>query len=169
MEPSQPDPKQPWIDSWYVELAAVVLGIIGSCLIYRYIGEYVDALLSSDEAAVYGAITGLQGAFLGFVLAALTIVLGYSHSPELKLLKDSKQLRTLLFVYVAGIRSHAVSTVVALVALLMNPGTFLGPVMAWIVGTTCLLAFLRLFRTLWATRAVVMHIASAGPRKAGQA
>lgn len=156
------------VDTYYVELLAILLAVAGAFFGGASLAAQLGELLTTEQAAVYGAITGLQGAFLGFVLAALTIVLGYSRSPELQFLRDSRQLVTLLQVYLAGIRAHALATVTALLALLMHPGAVLGPYAAWIVGSTTLLAFIRLFRTLWATKAVVLHVASASPRKAGE-
>lgn len=155
------------VDAWYVEMLAILIGLAGAFFGRDTFTAQLGKLLTTEQSAVYGAITGLQGAFLGFVLAALTIVLGYSRSPELQFLRDSQQLGTLMHVYLAGIRAHALSTITALVALLMHPAAELGPYAAWVVGCTSLLAFLRLFRTLWATKAVVLHVASASAREAG--
>jgi hypothetical protein len=126
-------------------------------------------LVTDKPDAVYSAIAGVQGSLLGFVLAALTIVLGYSQTPSLSLLRKSGQLPNLFRIYLAGIRAHALSTVTALVSLIANYQGELSTVGAWVVTTTCTLAFVRLARTLWATRAIVGHIAASGERKPGQA
>lgn len=144
--------------------AGIYLGIWGQIVLE----PMISPILSDDSTSVFGAIAGVQGSLLGFVLAALTIVLGFSQSPQFKLLKDSGHLPTLFNVYMAGIRAHTLSTIVALVALLVNSANALAPVLAWLVTTTCVLAFVRLARTLWATKNVVWILASTFERKPGQ-
>lgn len=145
--------------------AGIAMGIWGNTVTEPMLKPF----LNNEPGAVYSAIAGVQGSLLGFVLAALTIVLGYSQTPSLSLLRRSGQLPNLFRIYMAGIRAHALSTVTALGSLIANYQGELATVMAWVVATTCTLAFARLVRTLWATRAIVSQIAESGERKPGQA
>lgn len=144
-------------------IGGIAVGIWGSPHILPIIGP----LVTGEAADVYGAVAGLQGSLLGFVLAALTIVLGYSQSPQLALLRRSNQLANLFTVYMAGIRAHALATLAAVLALIVNPANDTAPGLAWVVFFTSILAFLRLFRTLWATRAVVHQVSTTQDRSPG--
>lgn len=155
-------------DKTWPEFVALVVGVGIGAYGNRFLEPLVATSLTKDTASIYGAVLALQGSLLGFVLAALTIVLGFSQSPQFKLLNDAGQLPTLFNVYSAGIRAHALSTGTALVALLLNSSSGLAPVFAWIVTTTCLLALVRLGRTLWATNNIVQALASDLRRQPGE-
>ncbi|ALE91161.1 hypothetical protein AOC05_00275 [Arthrobacter alpinus] len=155
-------------DRFWPEIVALFAGTILGVWADRLIEPILAPFLADDPAIVYGAVVTLQGTLLGFVLAALTIVLGFSQSPQFKILKISGQLPTLYNVYIAGIRAHAVSTGTALIALLVTVGSSIAPTLAWLVATTCTLALVRLGRTLWATKKVVNALGSDLSREPGE-
>jgi hypothetical protein len=160
--------KKAGFDGVWPELIAVAGGFLLGCWANPHIEPLLAPLLTDQKAEVFGAILGVQGALLGFVLAALSIILGFSQAPQLKPIRDSGHLPTLFEVYMAGIRAHALSTIVALLALLLSTQNPLTPLLAWLVTTTCILAFVRLFRTLWATKNVVQGLSKPAERKPGQ-
>ncbi|MDF2506233.1 MAG: hypothetical protein K0Q52_92 [Microbacterium sp.] len=122
--------------------------------------------LTTDVGGLFGALVGLHGALLGFVLAALTIIMGYANSPQLRLLREAGQLPNLFRVYLAGIRSSALAMIVALGALIVRGGTPVADVLAWIVFFTTAVSLARLMRTLWVTRNVVARVGDSLARAA---
>ena len=94
----QPVPPRAWIDSPWPEWLVVAASIVGW---YLLAGVSAMALpfLSADIGGVYGALVALHGALLGFVLAALTIIMGYAGSPQLRLIRDAGQLSNLFGIF----------------------------------------------------------------------
>lgn len=145
--------------------------IIGSLLAWLYLAPLVPeflSLLSTDAGVIFGALLGLHGSLLGFVLAALTIIMGYSSSPQLRVLRDAGQLPNLFLVYLAGVRASAVAAVFSLLAMLAAGGTPIAEGLAWAVALTTALSLGRLARTLWITKNVVSKVGETLNRPAGQ-
>jgi hypothetical protein len=160
--------KQSALEGIWLEGLALLLAGVGAAWFTAAFQSLTSKILVADPLPAYGAIAGVQGALLGFVLAALTIVIGYANGPALRVLRDAGQLPNLLRVYTSGTRALALATVMALAALLVQSSSPIGSLLAWLVGTTSLLALLRLSRTLWATRAVVARLGAPLTRGAGQ-
>jgi hypothetical protein len=143
------------LDGPALELIAIGGGVIFGAYLYKPVAQYVEGYFSPDSTAVLGALVGLQGSLLGFVLAALTIVLGYQDRPQLNVVRASGRLKDLFRIYFAGIRAHGLATVVALLAIVMNTQGPLHAATVGLVALTSLLAIIRLARTLWVTKQVV--------------
>lgn len=145
-------------DSVFLDLAA--LGAAFVIWLLPVSGQLAGSspLRGADADAIYAALVGLQGALLGFVLAALAIIAGYSQSDRMQILRDARQLPNLFGVYLAATRSYALSTFVSLLALLISatPGIF--NLVAIIVGATVLTSALRLLRVLRVTRVVLLAL-----------
>lgn len=159
--------KRSGLESWWWELTSVVLSVGGALLVPVKVTVWLQQYLVADRTAVYAALIGLQSALLGFVLAALTIVLGYSQSPRLRVLRKGGQLPNLFNVYLAGTRSHALATLISLLALVVNGGYEVTTVLCWMVALSFLVTALRLARTLWVTKNVVEAVSADAARKAG--
>lgn len=150
--------KQPIFDRLIVDLLVLILSV--------FLGIFSDKtpwfsfrkFLVDDPQSLYGAVAGIQGSLLGFVLAALAIILGYSSAPQLRILRESGQLSNLFQVYMAGIKSHAVGAGVALLALAVKPALHLTSILAWSVALILVLSSVRLLRTLWATNCIVKSV-----------
>src|SRR6185436_2455744 len=67
--------------------------------------ESVEEILRGNRGAVYGAFASILGSLLGFVIAAVAIVLGYADSDRLTILRESRNWTTLWTVFMAGMRS----------------------------------------------------------------
>lgn len=155
------------IESWLLDALPLLLALAGSFALPAGVREQIGNALSSDSSAVYGALVGLQGSLLGFVLAALTIVLGYSQAPSMAILRDSGQLPNLFRVYLAGIRSHALATAIAIGALVISSGYASSTLFAWLVALSSMVTAVRLGRSLWATRQVVVVVSGDRARGPG--
>lgn len=151
--------KPQWPESGWFDVLAVMVGLLAGSFVDPLVHHVLSAILVSHPSGTYGVLVTLQGALLGFVLAALAIVVGYSNNDSFQIVRDAGQLPNLFRVYTSGVRSHAVATVVALLALLLDKPAALAGIFAWTVGTTTTLALIRVFRTLWATKNIVSNVA----------
>src|SRR6185312_3132354 len=78
----------------------------------------VDAMLRSNRATLYGTMASIFGSLLGFVITATSIVLGFSGSESLSVVRESSHYPVLWRTFGATIWALAAATLVALFCLL---------------------------------------------------
>jgi len=121
-----------------------------------YSGRLVmDSLLEGNRSAVYGALAAIFGALLGFVITAVSIVLGYIASDKLTLVRESPHYEDLWRVYKAAMRSLAFATIVGLLGLIFDREAHSLPVLFYLNIMTTTLAFFRLGRSIWVLENII--------------
>src|SRR2546429_7634824 len=71
-------------------VAALVLTLLLAIWCSLFGGaRQVDELIHGARIGLYGTLGAIFGSLLGFVIATLTILLGFSESPRLKVLRSS--------------------------------------------------------------------------------
>lgn len=83
----------------------------------------VRDVLQGNRAPVYGTLASIFGSLLGFVIAAIAIVLGYADSGRLTFLRESRTLTDLWRVFSSNIWWLAAATLVSLLALMFDRET----------------------------------------------
>lgn len=123
-----------------------------------------DALLCGNRAALYGTTASISGSLLGFVITSTSIVLGFSASDRLAVVRESQHYPMLWRTFGATIRALAAATVVALLCLLFDRDS--APVLWLMVPLVffVLLSVLRLARTIWALEHVVALVTKPLPK-----
>lgn len=124
----------------------------------------MSALLQGNRAALFGAIASILGSLLGFVITATSIVLGFSTSDRLAVVRESAQYPTLWKTFSATIRALAFATIVALGCLLFDrdaaPTAWLAIPLVFVV----LLSLLRITRTIWVLEQIVGLVTRPPPK-----
>lgn len=141
----------------HFEFGIAVLLVIGFVFWTHRLNGWssVDGLLAGNRAAVYGALASIFGSLLGFVLAAVAIVLGYADSERLTIIRRSQNWSTLWRVFTASMRSLGLATVAALVALVVDRDTAPVRIALLVCFFASALAILRVMRTLWVLEAII--------------
>jgi len=80
------------------------------------------AILGESRVDLYGAFAAIFGSLLGFVIAAVSIVLGYAESDQLRIVRESKYYAQLWGTFKAAIRALAFATIMALTGLVLDRG-----------------------------------------------
>ena len=65
-------------------------------------GVIVEETLNGNRGAVYGALASIFGSLLGFAITAVSIVLGFSTTERLAVVRESKHYQTLWTVFAAS-------------------------------------------------------------------
>lgn len=86
----------------------------------RYATKQVASFLMERRQDLYAALLGVHITMLGFVLATLTIILGYAQSPRFRVLRDSPWYGALFKVFTIALRLFALAFVATLAALLFD-------------------------------------------------
>lgn len=81
-------------------------------------GCEVECLLRGNRAPIYGALASVFGALLGFVLTAVSIILGFSALPQLAIVRESKHYPTLYRAFILTTWVLGAACLAAIVALI---------------------------------------------------
>jgi hypothetical protein len=124
----------------------------------------VDELMHGTRIGLYGTLGAIFGSLLGFVIATLTILLGFSESARLAVLRSSSHYPVLWRTLLSATKWLAAATLAAVVALVVdrdgaqNLGAF------YLCVFTSIVAALRLASSIWILENVVVLVTS--PSKA---
>ena len=145
----------------WAELALAILITTAVVVWVEWLGgkSLVDATLKDNRAAVYGTLATIFGSLLGFVITAASIVLGFSASEHLAIVRESKHYPTLWRVFAASIRALALATIATLAALIIDRDTATSHPAMYIVLFASILAIFRLARCVWILENVTMLVA----------
>lgn len=136
------------------------LSVVIAALFYGWLerwggAAHVDAILHSNRAAVYGTIASIFGSLLGFVITAISIVLGFASHERLSIVKESKHYPQLWKVFMAATRCLGAATIVALGGLVFDTAPEPFHLILEICFWVWLLAVLRVWRCLWVLERII--------------
>jgi hypothetical protein len=161
--------KKSWVQpvreaSIFISLVAVACSVV----YFSPMGTALTRFLNGRRDGLYSTLAGLEGTILGFVLAALTIVLGYSQSPRFEIIRSSRHWGSIFGIYISGIRWTAISTVFAIIGLVLDRDA--SPNRPVIVLSAASISFSIYYigKVLWVTEQVVKVVISEKSRNPGE-
>jgi len=143
-----------------VELGVAAVMTVALLAFWKY-GALADALcwiVKNSRGQIYGTLASIAGSLLGFVITALSVVLGFSASDRLTVLRSSKYYKQLWDVFTSTIRVLAVTTFVWLLALFFDRESRPRPLILVFALAFSFLAILRLLRCIWVLERIVLVI-----------
>lgn len=158
------NPIQLWRENFlFLELVLSILltlGIIGGLEHYdKY--PWLVSYLADGRKEIYGAFASILGALLGFIITAVSIILGFNMSDSLKLVRESKHYPKLWQTYLSTIRGLALATIIALSGLIVDVGTIPTKWIVYPMIFSLIFVFLRFARAIWILEKVVLIVSSA--------
>jgi hypothetical protein len=118
----------------------------------------VNAILIDNRSAVYGTMASIFGSLLGFVITATSIVLGFSVSDKLTVLRSSTEYPKLWKTFSSTIWALGVTALVSLVCLLLDKDKHPFPVLTLILVFFTLISLVRIARTIWALEHIIILV-----------
>jgi hypothetical protein len=119
----------------------------------------VSELLKGNRSAIYGALATIFGSLLGFVITAVSIVLGFSTSDRLAFVRRSKHYPALWRSFTDAIRVLGVATLTTLAALIFDRDNYQSYNIVYIGFFFSTWAIVLLCRSIWALENVVTLVA----------
>jgi hypothetical protein len=140
-----------------VELCVAVLLSAGLLIWWRY-GSGIRVLteiVHGSRSQIYGTLASIFGSLLGFVITALSVVLGFSSADRLKILRGSSYYKQLWDVFTSAIRVLGFTTLIWLGALFFDRESAPKPLLFVFCLAFSFLAVLRLARCVWVLERIV--------------
>lgn len=127
---------------------------------YRYLSGQiiVDRVLIDNRSSIYGAFAAIFGALLGFVITAVSIVIGYSTSERLAIVRNSTEYPKLWKIFISAIRATALATIAALLGLVFDRDNSPSCWILFINVFSIVLVFFRLGRCIWVLEKIITLI-----------
>ncbi len=127
----------------------------------------ISGLLKDNRSPLYSTCASVAGSLLGFVIAALAIVLSSAGSARMAPIKGANQLLLLFRVLTAATVVLGTTTVLALLALLLDRETDQRPVFFYLCLGGGMLSAVALARAIWILHGVVAILAAPSRKRAG--
>jgi hypothetical protein len=139
----------------------LVLSLLGGILFTIWViwlggSGVVDSILHDNRSAVYGALAQIFGSLLGFVIAALSIIIGYSTNEKFEFLRKSKHYPTLWKVLIRTIRALSLATLMMVAGLILDRDSAPQHLILCACVFATLLSLFRLRSCLWVLENVIL-------------
>ena len=134
------------------------IGLAASVMIWSefFNGKNEMGLILGDNLTkIYENLAAVFGTLLGFVITAVSIVLGYINNKNLSLIRRSERYEDLWKVYKSAMRSLAVATAAGLAGIIFEKMESLKYPLIYINALTITLAFFRLGRSIWVLENII--------------
>ncbi len=117
--------------------------------------EFTEQLLRGNRGAIYGTLASIFGSLLGFVITTVSIVIGFSASERLAVVRESRHYETLWKVFMSTIKVLGLATLAALGGLLFDRDNAPSRLVLYVCGFMIIIATLRLARCVWVLENVI--------------
>jgi hypothetical protein len=116
-------------------------------------------VLDGNRATLYGTCASIVGSLLGFAITVMSIMFTVAEGAALKLVRESAHYQTLWKTYTSAIRVLGLSTVVTVIALIIDRDTKPRPYVLYFVVFLALLAIARVWRSIRILELIIRVIA----------
>lgn len=100
---------------------SILASVTFTIWVYRLGGMVkVDTILNGNRSAMYGTLAQISGALLGFVITALSIIIGYSTSEKFDFIRQSRHYSTLWKVLLSTIKVLSFTTAWLIIGLVFD-------------------------------------------------
>jgi hypothetical protein len=138
---------------------SILAGILFMIWVFWFRGSVVvESILHGNRSAIYGALAQIFGSLLGFVITALSIIIGYSTNEKFEFLRKSKHYPTLWKVLISTIRALSAATVMMVISLVFDRDSSPQYLFLCICVFTTLLSLFRLRSCIWVLENVILII-----------
>ncbi len=140
-----------------VELGVAVFAGLGAISWGYFLdgNELIREVLGAGRGDIYGALASIFGSLFGFAITATSIVLGFSGSERLTVLRDSPYYQDLWDTFLSTIKWLGVATILALIALVFDRDTIPLFTVIYAAFFASVIVTLRLMRSVWILQRVI--------------
>jgi hypothetical protein len=112
-------------------------------------GTSASHYLNGGRASIYGAIASIFGSLLGFVIASISIVMGFATSDRLAILRQSTHYAQLWKVFTSATRVLGFTTLISLGGLIFDKDAHPLGILLSLCVAGVILSVMRVARCIW--------------------
>lgn len=138
-------------------LYELIISIVLSIVIVKFIlpiifPETVESWLVTNKNDVYSLLASVAGTLLGFIITGVSVILAFSESEKLRLLKKSRHYKTIFVVYFSTIKWLALTTAVSIMWIFTDLFMLYS---FYLLIFAIIITSLRMARCVWILEAIV--------------
>lgn len=134
------------LEFWFAVLLSIIFVVWAEAFQGKVI---IDNMLDNNRNDVYSALAAIFGSLLGFTITSVSIVLGYSTSERLSIVRESKHYSLMWKVFTSAIKALAAATIVSFLGLVIDRNSDPSYIILYLNVLTAILASFRLARCVW--------------------
>ncbi len=155
--------------AWWLGAAVLAAGATMSIwILWLGGGAVANRILAGNRATVYSTVASISGSLLGFIIAAVSIVIAYSTSNRLSLVSSSGRYPELVRVFFGAIKAFGLATVAALVALIVDRDATPAPVILCLCILAVAWAVSRFLRCISVFETVIRIVTAPSKERSGE-
>jgi hypothetical protein len=148
----------------FLILYIVLWRVVSIHAVHRDLYSY----LAKQRGGLYTTLLVVEATLLGFIVAVLTIVLGYAQASRFEVVRNSRHWNALFESYTRAMRWSAYATASFLIGLLADRDSSPHLVVTALCTASLLTSAAVLARMLWITERVVRVVITPGMRRPGE-
>lgn len=118
-------------------------------------GVFVSRIFAENRGTLYSTLAALFGSMLGFVITAVSIILGYANNEKLEIVRESKYYPTIWSVFKSTIKILAIATLLALVGLVVDKDVQPLDFILYLNIYFVVISFFRIGRCIWVLENII--------------
>lgn len=136
---------------YFLEVEFLISGVICllSILLMNYVwsSQAINKWIFSNKDEIYPLVATIAGTLLGFVITGVSILIAFSESERLKLLKQASQFKTIFTIYFSTMKFLAMTTIVAVSGIVIDDRWAI-PIF-YLLLWSIIVSSLRIWRCFW--------------------
>lgn len=145
----------------------ILIIVLWQTVSIQAVHDHLYSYLANQRSGLYTTLLTVEATLLGFIVAILTIVLGYAQASRFEIVRRSRHWKALFESYTRAMRWAAYATASFLVGLLADRDSDPHPVVTTLCAASLLMSVTVLARMLWVTERVVRVVITPVARRPG--
>ncbi len=133
-------------------IAVVLVLIIRQILEFNLSPDILNVWLNLKLNSLYTIIATIAGTLLGFIITSISIIVAFTESDKLEILRESDHYTTLFNIYFNTIKILAITTIVAVIGIIDNSGNIF---LFYISLISTIMSALFIWACIWALESII--------------
>jgi hypothetical protein len=116
--------------------------------------DQIHCLILIADKQIYSIIALGAITLLGFIITGVSILITFTETEKLKLLKGSKQYKTLFDIYFSTIKFLAITTILSVMGILIQDPTK-SKILFYLILLGVLISAIRIWRCVWVLEQII--------------
>lgn len=147
--------------------ADLIFSIVISILIIYFINsrwsyDVINIWIFTNKGDLYPLLATIGGTLLGFVITGVSIIIAFSESEKLRLLKHSNQYQTIFDIYFSTIKYLAITTGVTIFGLITSDKWAV--IILYLIIWSTTISLFRIWKCVWVLESIVEIILNNGKK-----
>jgi len=110
--------------------------------------------LGQNKNEIYSLFATINGTLLGFIFTGMSIILVFTESDKLRLMKRSKHYKTIFIIYFSTIKYLGIATIIPILGIIFNNdyNIYLFYLIIWSI----IISVLRIWRCMWVLESLIV-------------